>query len=391
MARAINKLTALSIKNLGTGKIQDGGGLILHKRGTSGKWIFRYSIAGQRREMGLGTWPEVTLVDARRSRSKWAAVLQSGTDPISERTRLLEIERASISREEPTLADVVMEVFEVKRSSLRNDGVGGRWLSPLTTHVLPKLGKRRLSSINQVDIRDALAPIWKAKQPTAHVALLRLGMVFEHARLSGMAVDRLAVDAARHMLGKVEHAVVPIPATRWQDIPALFKKLGCRPLDSHLCLQWMILTAVRSDSARGARFDEIEDGIWTVPAERVKGRRGKVAEFRVPLSAAAIAIVEACRVSQRNGFLFPGPRGGGISACALQPPMNNLGESGRPHGLRTSFRTWVQDTQAASYEVAETALGHIIGGRVERSYARSDLLDQRRLLMQRWSDFVVAG
>ncbi len=390
MARAINKLTAIAIKSSPGGKLQDGGGLILHKKDTSGKWILRYSIAGQRREMGLGAWPEVSLADARRARSKWIATLRAGLDPISERTRLLEAEKAALKREDPTLTEAVLQLFEVKKSSLRNDGVGSRWLSPIKMHILPKLGSRRVSSINQVDIRDAVAPIWRTNQPTARAALFRLGMVFEHARLSGLGVDRLAVDAARQMLGEFEHTPTPIAATRWEEIPALFKKLGHRPLDSHLCLQWMILTAVRSNAARGARFEEIKDGVWTVPAARVKGRRGKVSEFRVPLSDGALTILEACRSAQRNGFLFPGPKGGGISACALQPPMNKLGETGRPHGFRTSFRTWVQDTQAASYEVAETALGHAIGGRVERSYARSDLLDQRRILMQKWSGYVVS-
>lgn len=391
LGRALNKLTAVSIKAAAPGKLQDGGGLILNKAGNNGKWLFRYSIAGQRREMGLGAWPEVSLADARKARARWASVLAAGTDPISERARLLEAEREALNREEPTLAELVYQVFEAKRATYRNDGRQSRWLSPVKIHVLPKLGNRKASSINQIDIRDVLAPIWRTKQPTANMALLRLGMVFRHARLSGVLVDPVTVDIARHMLGQIYHIPTPIAATPWQQIPALFQQLGEQQLDSCRCLQWMILTAVRSDGCRGARFDEIKGDVWTVPASRVKGMRGKVSDFRVPLTDAALELVEICKHGQRNGYLFPGPLGRGISSCALQPPMNKLGQIGRPHGFRTSFRTWVQDTQAASYEVAETALGHVIGGRVERSYARSDLLEQRRTLMQRWCDYVTGA
>ena len=134
LGRALNKLTAVSIKAAAPGKLQDGGGLILNKAGNNGKWLFRYSIAGQRREMGLGAWPEVSLADARKARARWASVLAGGTDPISERARLLEAEREALNREEPTLAELVYQVFEAKRATYRNDGRQSRWLSPVKIH-----------------------------------------------------------------------------------------------------------------------------------------------------------------------------------------------------------------------------------------------------------------
>lgn len=391
MARQRNKLTAVGIKNAADGKHNDGGGLMLNKAGSAGRWIYRYMFAGARRDMGLGAWPAVSLADARKARDKWMSVIAEGRDPIAERTRLIEAERAELDKTDPTLADVTQQVFEAKKAALRGEGERGRWLSPLSTHVLPKIGGRRISSLHQADIRDCLTPIWKAKPATAEKAIQRLGIIFRQAKLSGLDVDPFTIEAARHMLGEVNRKPTPTPATPWQDIPALFERLGAKPTSSHLCLQWMILTAVRSDGCRGARLSEIQEGVWTVPADRVKGREGKVDDFRVPLSPAAAEIAEQCRVFQSDGVMFPGHRGKPLSSTAIEKAMNELGEVGRPHGLRTSFRTWVQDTEAATFDVAETALGHIIGGKVERAYARSDLLEPRRALMEKWARFVTGG
>lgn len=152
-------------------------------------------------------------------------------------------------------------------------------------------------------------------------------------------------------------------------------------------LRWIILTAVRSDAARGAQLPEIEDGIWTVPAERIKGIRGKIEDFRVPLTGELQTI--ACEQAEfHSGLMFTGPRGSAVTSRGLEKHLDRIGERGRPHGFRTSFRTWVQDTDACSFEVAETILGHAINTKVQRAYARSDLLDRRRMVMEAWARFV---
>lgn len=386
-----NKLGVKVIAAADPGKLQDGGGLVLDKGESRGKWIWRYTIAGKRREMGLGAWPDVTLAQARVARDKWAAVLAEGRDPITERTREAEAQRAELDRRDPTLDEMVAITFEAQRRSLRGDGERGRWLSPLRVHVLPKLGKRRITSIHQTDIHATLAPIWHAKAETAEKALARLRVVFRHAELSGLPVEERTVDAARHMLGQRHQVSRPIEATPWQDIPALYARLAANDTLAHLCLRLIILTAVRGDAARGAKVTEFAADVWTVPADRIKGRVGKVRDFRVPIAPEVQAVVDICRPLESRGLLFPGPRGAPITSTALQKALNALGEAGRPHGFRTSFRTWVQDTEAAGFDAAETALGHTLGGRVERSYARSDLLDQRRVLMARWADFVTGA
>ena len=390
MSRQKNKLTALAVKNAEPGKYSDGGGLILHKTTDGGKWIYRYSFSGRRREMGLGSLADTPLSAARKARDNWYSVLLDDLDPISERERRREEKRLALDRQDPTFEEVANMVFEAKKAGLRGEGERGRWFSPIALHMIPKIGKKRISKIHQTDIRDALAPIWKTKHSTAEKAISRTHIIFRQARLMGHDVDPFTVDAAKHMLGEVSHKVVSITATPWQEIPDLFGRLD-RPSATHRALRWMILTAVRSEGARGARFSEIEDGIWTVPAERMKGAEGKAQDFRVPLSPAAIEIVEWCAESASTDFLFPSYRKGYISSTAVAKGLNEIGEAGRPHGFRTSFRTWVQDTEAATFDVAETALAHIVGGKVERTYARSDLLEPRRRLMDAWSRFVTGA
>ena len=387
VGRAKNKLTAVMIRKAEPGVYQDGAGLSLKKTESGGKWTFRYSFGGKRRDMGLGSLTEVSLSDARQARDRWQKLIHEGTDPISERERLKGVELASQIEHEPTLSEVTAEAFNARKGGLRDAGTRGRWMSPLAKHVLPKLGNRPIASLHQSDIQKALTHLWRQKPPTAKKAILRLGIVFRHARLMGLDVDPFTVEAAKHMLGKVQHQTHSIQATPWQDVPSVFLRLEGSG-STRAALRFLILTVARGMSVRGARFDEIEDDVWTIPAERMKGREGHAHDFRVPLSTGALQIIEECRSIQTGPYLFPSYRKGFISDTALAKGLNELREPGRPHGFRTSFRTWVQETNAATYDVAETALAHIVGNKVERSYARSDLLDQRRVLMQKWADHV---
>jgi integrase len=386
MTRAKNNLTAVAIAAAPAGKLSDGAGLVLVKTDTAGKWLWRYSFAGSRREMGLGSYPAVTLATARKSRDKWAGVLAGGKDPITERERQRDAEKAEMDRTDPTLAEVAVTVFEARKAGLRGDGTRGRWFSPLAVHVLPKIGGMRISQIHQSDIHRTLKPIWATKVATAEKTIQRLGVIFRQAKLMGLECDPFTVDAARHMLGEVRHEAEPITATPWQDIPDLYARLCDRGV-SHQALRMMILTAVRSAGVRGMRFGEVDGDIWTVPADRVKGREGKAKPFRVPLSQAALDVL-AVSSEYAPDYVFPGQgRSDCISDVAIQKALNMLGEAGRPHGFRTSFRTWCEETEQP-WDAAETALGHTIKGKVERAYARSDLLDRRRVVMDRWAAHV---
>lgn len=381
------KLTAVGIKKAGDGRLGDGRGLELYKNGPTGKWIWRYSYLGKRREMGLGTWPTVSLADARQERDRWALLLAQGRDPIAERDRAKEAEREALNRVDPSLEHVAREVFGAYKGSLRKDGTSSRWMSPLVTHVFPRLGRRPISTITQHDIHDVIKPIWRTKHPTAEKAIQRLGKIFHEGRLRGYACDRFTIDAAESMLGPVVHKTQSIEATPWKDIPALYGWLDGRGT-SAACLQFMILTLVRASGCRMARFDEFRGDVWTVPAERMKGKEGKVEDFKVPLAPAALQLVERRR-ALGGEYLFPGHRNTPLTDNALSKFMRDNNCVGKPHGFRTSFRTWVQDTDATTFDVAEMVLAHKIGDKTVRAYARSDLLDRRRSAMIAWSEFVV--
>lgn len=383
-------LTAAGIKKAPDGRHGDGGGLELHKRGDTGKWIWRYSLAGKRREMGLGSWPAVSLAEARRERDRWALELSRGRDPITERRAALAAARADLERHDPTLETLARDVLEARKSTLRREGKAARWLSPLEKHVFPKIGRKPISEIHQTHIKEALAPIWRTKFPTAEKAIQRLRIVFRQGKLMGFECDPFTVDAAQHMLGHVLHTPVHIEATPWQEIPALFQWLDNRDTSAS-CLQLMILTATRGHAARGARFSEIDGDVWTIPSERMKGQVGKVSDFRIPISRAALEIIERRRSIASGDLIFAGPRGGPITDASLSKFMKENGHAGRPHGFRTSFRTWVQDTDAASFKVAETVLAHTIDAKVQRAYARSDLLERRRPVMEAWAQHVTGG
>jgi integrase len=387
LPRTRNTLTALQVKSLPLGKHQDGGGLILDKGHDGTRWVFRYTIHGRRREMGLGPIHLVTLAAARLARDRAEALIHAGTDPITHRDRTRLEARAAAERTDPTLAEATTTAFDARKATLRQQGESGRWRSPLDLHVLPKIGKRHLTELTPGDIVTALKTIWQRQHPTAEKAISRLSIVLDHARRTGLTVPPDLIDIARHRLGAVHHESRHITATRWQDVPALYARL-CLGTAAHDCLRLIILTALRSNAARGILWPEVQGDTLTIPAVRMKSTVRLAAAFRVPLSPAATQIITQRRAYAMHGAVFDGTKGTPLSETALRKALDLLNEPGRIHGFRTSFRTWAQDTQACTPEVAEAALGHTTGTKVQRAYARSDLLDQRRLAMNAWADWV---
>lgn len=382
--RELNKLTAAQVKAASKGKYGDGGGLWLHKRDTQhGKWVLLVTVHGRRREMGLGSYPSVSLKEAREDAEKWRMLARKNLDPIKERER----ERRQLERNMHLLNDIALDAFESRKAELKGDGKAGRWFSPLQLHVLPKLGKVPVADIDQIDIRDTLAPIWHEKAETASKAMDRLGICLKHAAALGLDVDLQATLKARALLGKQRHKPKNIPALPWAEVPAFYASLDDGTA-THLALRMLILTAVRSGPLRKAHVDQFDGDVWTIPAEIVKGRRDATEDFRVPLSDAALNVIETAKKQGRDGFLFPSVRKGVISDATMTRLMERRDMLARPHGFRSSFRDWVAETTNTPHEVAETCLGHVVGSTVERAYRRTDHLEQRRILMQRWADFV---
>ena len=380
---ALNKLTAAQVKNAKVGKHSDGGGLWLHKRPDGGaQWFLRVTVHRRRREMGLGPLSEVSLKMAREAAEKWRAVVRGGKDPIKERER----ERRLAARADHTLASVAEEAFEARKAELKGDGKAGRWFSPLELHVLPKIGRVPVEEIDQQDIKNTLAPIWHTKSDTARKAMNRLGIVMRHAAAMGLDVDIQATEKAKALLGKSRHKTKHVPALDWRDVPAFYASLDQGTV-TQLALRLLILTAARSSGVRFCNLSEIDEDTWTIPAERMKG--GK--EHRIPLSREAQAVIEQAKPFERDGYLFPSVRKGVISDATMARYMERLRLEARPHGFRSSFRTWCAEATDTPREVAETALAHVVGGSVERAYRRTDYLDQRRELMEKWAEHVKKG
>lgn len=387
MGRSLNRLTAIGVKGAQSGKYSDGGGLWLHRRPDGGgQWVFRFTIHGRRREMGLGSAAAVSLKEARLAAERWRATVRANLDPIKERER----QRREAARNLHSLRDIALDAFESRKADLKGDGKAGRWFTPLQLHVLPKLGKVPVSDIDQKDVRDTLAPIWHAKADTARKAMNRLSICLKHAAALGLEVDLQATEKARALLGKQRHTSQNIPAMPWQDVPAFYSMLDDGTV-THLALRLLILTGVRSGPLRFLREEQLEGAIWTIPAAAMKGRKDATTAFRVPLSAEALIVIEQARRHARDGYLFPSVRKGVISDMTMGRLMERAGLDARPHGFRSSLRDWIAETTDTPHDIAETVLSHTVGGAVERAYRRTDFLEQRSLLMERWAKHVTGG
>ena len=386
--RAKNRLTSSFIRTAPVGKHCDGAGLWLIKRDDGGaQWVQRVTVHGRRREMGLGGFPSLGLANARKLSERWRNVASAGRDPVKERGA----EERAARREDITLAILTADAFETRKAELKGDGTAGRWLSPLTIHVLPKLGKVPVTDLDQRDIRDCLAPIWHTKADTARKAMNRLSIVFKHAAALGLDVDLQVTEKAKALLGKSRHVAKNIPAMAWVDVPSFYASLD-EPTLTHLALRLLILNpGVRSSPLRTLRLDQIEGDVWTVPAEAMKGRKGATVDYRVPLSSEAQRIIDLARPHARNGFLFPNTRGGVVSDMTLSRHMERRGLKARPHGFRTSLRTWLAEATDAPHEVAEAMLAHVVDSGVVRAYRRTDYLEQRAKLADRWANHVTGG
>ncbi|WP_247077430.1 site-specific integrase [Pseudohalocynthiibacter sp. F2068] len=384
----LHKLTAALVRNATPGKYSDGGGLWLVKRNDGGaQWVLRVTVYSNRREMGLGSLSAVSLKEARQAAEKWRAIVRDGKDPIKERER----QRREAARERHTLATVAAEAFEARKAELKGDGKAGRWFTPLELHVLPKIGNIPIEEVDQQDIKRTLAPIWHMKADTARKAMNRLGLVLRFGAAMGLDVDLQATEKAKALLGKSRHVPQNVPALHWKDVPEFYESLSDGSI-THLALRLLILTAgTRSKPIRFLRVEQIQGDLWTVPGELMKSRQGHAKDFQVPLSPEAMSVIEQARPFCRDGYFFPSVRKGVISDATMARLMERRGMTARPHGFRSSFRTWVAETTETPREVAEAALAHVTGTSVERSYRRTDFLEKRRPLMNQWADHVTGS
>jgi len=380
---AKHRLLANAVRTIPAGMHCDGNGLWLKKRKEGGhQWVLRYRINGKVDEMGLGG-SHVTLKEARNVAGEYMAIAKSGTNP-KHHKRKVGRER---SEQDNTLGKVTALAFEAKKHSLKGEGASGRWLSPLTNHVLPALGKMSIDQIDQHDIKSVLSPIWHTKYATASKAISRLKIVFKHAAAMDIDVDLQAIEKAKLLLGDSSHVEEHIKYLPWGDVPVFYQSLSENSI-SHLALKLLILTGVRSASIRQMQTSQIQDGTWVISGESMKGLKGKTPDFRVPLSVEATRIINLALPFERNGYIFTGTQGLPISDATMARVMQRIGMDERPHGFRTSLRTWLSEAEVCSYEVAETILAHSVGNKVTKAYNRTDYLLLRGRALDQWSAYL---
>lgn len=375
-----NILSQMVAKNLAAGKYADGQGLWLVKRNRqSGKWVLRLAVHGRRREMGLGRWPDVPIAEARENASAARRELRQGKDPI--------LERAKTKRRSGRLSlkEAVKGCFEARKAELKKDGEAGRWMSPLSVHVIPKIGSYPVEEIDQHVLKDLLAPIWHDKPEAAAKALNRISLTLKHAAALGVSVDLQATLKARALLGKQRRTTVHIPSMPYEDASAFYQSLVEQRTVSALALRFLMLTIARTSEVRLAPFNEFTSDVWTLPEARTKNGLSR----RIPLVAEASKVLKLCRDESPNDYAFPAYKGRPISDAAMAAFMKREGYDARPHGFRATFRTWVEEQTDSPFEVKEACLGHVVDAGVVGAYQRSDRLEKRRTLLEQWESFLL--
>jgi integrase len=377
----MGKLTARKVETAKPGKYGDGGGLQSAVAPTGAKkWVLRFLWQGNAREMGLGSYPEVGLAEAREKAIAGRRLARSGVDPIAERNQ---------DRRVPTFGKLADEVVTEQSKGFRNDKHRAQWKITLETYAAP-LRVKAVDAITTEDVLGVLKPIWTTKTETASRLRGRIERVLNAAKAKGHRSGENPAAWRGHLenllpkrqkLTRGHHAALP-----YADVPAFVAKLRTRKAVAALALEFAILTAARSGEVLGARWPEIDFDarVWTIPAKRMKSGR----EHRVPLSESALAILEKFGEARVSEFIFPGQGAGRpLSEMVLRRMLRRDADVVTVHGFRSSFRDWAGNETHFPRELAEAALAHVVGDKAEQAYRRSDALEKRRALMEAWAQW----
>ncbi|MFC3003693.1 tyrosine-type recombinase/integrase [Falsiroseomonas tokyonensis] len=418
------------IKAKPPGRYGDGNGLYLLVRSAEVRfWLFRYTPpGGKMREMGLGPVAleegkaGVLLKDARKRAAELRNMLGRGIDPIdaereAERAAVEAAKAAAAAAAPTTFRTVAEEMLVEKEAGWSNPKHRQQWRNTLATYAYPVIGALPVDTLGAADVLRVLRPIWHEKPETASRVKMRVLAVLRYAKAAGKRPN----GASAAEIGEALQALLPSsaalkqaagsghhPALPWAQMGAFLAVLRQRDATAARALEFLILTATRTQETLGARWQEIDlaGRLWTIPAERMKRRR----QHRVPLSAAAVAVLEGMqeRAGGKGSPVFPGDKPGEpLSQMALLMLLRRMnsaeeGEDGErrhrwqdattgdpitAHGFRSTFRDWAGEATSTPHAVMEAALAHTLGSKAEVAYARSDLLPKRRVLMEAWGEY----
>ena len=366
------------------GKYNDGPGLFLRFENTGARrWVQRIVIRGKRTEMGLGSASLVSLAEAREIALENRKLARQGGDPLKAKREAEAV---------MTFEEAARKVHENHAPSWRNAKHAAQFISTLETYAFPRIGRHKVTDITTADVLAVLQPIWLEKAETARRVKQRIGMVMKWTVAKGWRQDNPA-EAVSEALPKQSRIAAHRKALPYSEVAGCIEaiKASGASAATKLALELTILTACRSGEVRLADWSEInlDKAEWTIPAERMKAKR----EHRIPLSGRAVELLkEAKALGDGTGLVFPGTKPGKpLSDMTLSKLVKELGFDVDVHGFRTSFKTWAQERTNTPREVSEAALAHAIKDKAEAAYARSDLFEKRRKLMESWAQCLSGG
>jgi integrase len=398
MPKRAKGITAAGVKSLPPGSCTDGGGLILLVRGPAARfWLYRYQVAGRRREMGLGAAvgrDAVSLAAARRRVDDLRQLVRANIDPLAKRDAEAAARAARL-----TFREVADRCIASREAGWRNNKHRAQWATTLETYAHPHFGDLAVADVDTGHVVAVLDQIWWVKPETASRVRGRIEAVLDFATArewrhgENPARWRSHLEnllPARAKVMRVEHhAALP-----WREIGSFMAALRAQEGNAARALELIVLTAARTGEAIGARWPEIDfkTAVWTISAERMKA--GK--EHRVPLSEPTLVVLRGMLPLRNSGagdWVFPGQKEGQpLSNMACLMLLRRMGRGDlTAHGFRSCFRDWAGESTAYLRELAEAALAHVVGNRVELAYRRGDALERRRPLMDAWADFCARG
>jgi integrase len=397
MARKIGKLSALAVARAKQpGLYHDGSGLYLQVTPSGGKsWLFRFTLNGRSRGMGLGPLEVVPLAEARIQAAACRRLLWENVDPIEAR-KARRVAAQLDAANAMTFRECAEAYIAAHRDGWRNAKHAGQWVSTLATYAHPVFGSLPVQQVDVPLVMRVLGPIWSTRGETASRVRGRIEVVLDWATTRGYRRGENPARWKGHLENLLprrskRRRVKHHPALPYRELGAFMLDLRAQESIGARALEFTILTAARTGEVTGARIDELDSAsqIWTVPAGRTKGER----EHRIPLSESASAIVQHLSPfadpRMPSGFLFPGINAGKpLSANAMRMVLVRMGRGDiTVHGFRSTFRDWCAEQTSYPREVAEMALAHAVESKVEGAYRRGDLLEKRRRLMDDWARF----
>ena len=371
-----NALSAAMVRSARPGNYVDGNGLMLRVRASGTRqWIQRLTIHGRRVDLGLGSAELVKLADARRVAADNRAIARTGGDP----------RRARV----PTFEKAEAVCFAEKRESWRSDGPEKAWRRAMDRYVLPKLGAMPVDKVGSAAVYEVLRPIALAgKHATVQMAGAAITAVLEWARIAEFRAEGSPVETVRRRLPKRAGGPKHYPALHFSEVAGALARIdatNCAP-STKRAMRFTALTASRQVEVRRATWEQfdLEAAVWVKPAEATKTAK----PHRVPLSRQALEVLADARKGNRGALVFPGTRPGAMMGnVVMTQALRNAGVAASGHGFRSSFKGWAREHDVDEL-LSEFALAHVEGSATVAAYARDDLLEKRRPVMQAWADCI---